>query len=346
MLRLAQIGIGYWGKNLLRNFMTAHDTQVVAICDRDPAVLQKNAVQFPLLKFSERAQEIFDDSQIDTVAIATPPESHFELARAALQAGKHVFVEKPLGRSSAECTELMALAEKQERVLMVGHTFLYNAAVNKVREYVQSGELGEIYYLYSQRLNLGRVRQDVDAMWNLAPHDLSILLHWLQQKPLRVSARGSAYLQKGIADVVFIQLEFAGGVTANIHVSWLDPNKVRRMTIVGSKKMVVYDDVELDHKVRVFDKGITRQDLSASLGEFDSFGKFQLIQRAGDVLVPKVDFIEPLKVQCQHFIDCIVNQQKPLSDGANGLEVVQILEAAQRSMESGGGMVEVERESG
>ncbi len=341
MIRLAQIGIGYWGKNLLRNFLATNDAQVTAVCDRDPAVLEKIVVQYPLLQFSEHAQEIFGDDRIDAVAIATPSESHFELSKAALAAGKHVFVEKPMANSSASCKELVALAEKQKRVLMVGHTFLYNAAVLKVREFVQSGELGEIYYLYSQRLNLGRVRQDVDAMWNFAPHDLSIILYWLGKMPQRVSARGSAYLQKNIADVVFLQLEFEGGVTANIHVSWLDPNKVRRMTVVGSAKMVVYDDVPTDYKVRVYDRGITRQNLSASLGEFDSFGNFQLIQRAGDMLMPKVDFVEPLKVQCQHFIDCIVNEQKPLSDGENGLQVVRILEAAQRSMEAGGGMMEV-----
>jgi len=341
MIRLAQIGIGYWGKNLLRNFLVMNDAQVASVCDRDPSVLEKIAVQYPLLQFSEHAQEIFGDQRIDAVAIATPSESHFELAKAALEAGKHVFVEKPMANSSAACKELIALAEKHKRVLMIGHTFLYNAAVLKVREFVQSGELGEIYYLYSQRLNLGRVRQDVDAMWNFAPHDLSIILYWLDKMPQRVSARGSAYLQKNIADVVFLQLEFDGGVTANIHVSWLDPNKVRRMTVVGSAKMVVYDDVATDYKVRVYDRGITRQNLSANLGEFDSFGNFQLIQRAGDMLMPKVDFVEPLKVQCQHFIDCIVKEQKPVSDGENGFQVVRILEAAQRSMEAGGGMVEV-----
>lgn len=341
MLRLAQIGIGYWGKNLLRNFLAMNDAQVTAVCDRDHAVLEKIVVQYPLLQFSEHAQEICDDPNIDAVAVVTPAESHYELAKAALSAGKHVFVEKPMANSSAECKELIGLAEKQKRVLMVGHTFLYNAAVTKVREYVQSGVLGEIYYLYSQRLNLGRVRQDVDAMWNFAPHDLSIILYWLDKIPLRVAARGSAYLQNNIADVVFLQLEFEGGVTANIHVSWLDPNKVRRMTVVGSAKMVVYDDVATDYKVRVYDRGITRQNLSASLGEFDSFGNFQLIQRAGDMLMPKVEFVEPLKVQCQHFVDCIVKNQKPLSDGENGLQVVRILEAAQRSMEAGGVMVEV-----
>jgi predicted dehydrogenase len=341
MIRLAQIGIGYWGKNLLRNFMAMNGAQVVAVCDRDPSVLEKIAVQYPLLQFSEKAPDVCSDANIDAVAVVTPVESHFELAKAALDAGKHVFVEKPMARTSAECRELIDLAAKHERVLMVGHTFLYNAAVLKVREFIQSGELGEIYYLYSQRLNLGRVRKDVDAMWNFAPHDLSIMLHWLQRQPLRVAARGSAYLQKDVADVVFLQLDFDGGVTANIHVSWLDPNKVRRMTVVGSKKMVVYDDVTSDHKVQVFDKGIARENISANFGEFDSFGKFQLIQRAGDVLMPKVDFVEPLKVQCQHFVDCIVKNQKPLSDGENGLQVVRILEAAQRSMEARGGMVEV-----
>lgn len=343
MIGLAQIGAGYWGKNLLRNFMQARGAQVLAVCDRDATVRQAVSAQYPQLEVCGQAQQVLDNAAVDAVAIATLPESHFELARNALQAGKHVFVEKPLARSSTECQELIALAEEQKRVLMVGHTFLYNAAVNKVRDYVQSGELGEIYYVYSQRLNLGRVRQDVDAMWNFAPHDLSIIAYWLQQAPLRIAARGYAYLQKGIADVVFLQLEFPDGVSAHVHVSWLDPGKVRRMTVVGSEKMVIYDDVALDHKVQVLDKGITRENLSVSLGDFDSFGKFQLIQRAGDVLMPKVDFIEPLKVQCQHFVDCIVNQQRPLSDGENGLLVVRMLEAAQRSMEAGGLAVEVEK---
>jgi len=341
MIHLAQIGVGYWGKNLLRNFIVAREAQMVAVCDRLASELGKIAALYPHFKLYERPDAILADPHIDAIAIATLPESHFELARMALSVGKHVFVEKPLARTSAECRELIALAARQKRLLMVGHTFLYNAAVHKVREYVQSGELGEIYYLYSQRLNLGRVRQDVDAMWNFAPHDLSIILYWLQQMPLRVAARGSAYLQKNISDVVFVQLEFYGGMTANVHVSWLDPNKVRRMTIVGSEKMVVYDDVASDHKVKVYDKGIPRQNLSASLGEFDSFDKFQLIQRAGDVLLPKVDFVEPLKVQCQHFVDCILSNKRPLSDGENGLQVVRILEAAQKSMQNGGMAVAV-----
>jgi predicted dehydrogenase len=341
MLRLAQIGVGYWGKNLLRNFIVTRGAKVVAVCDRVASELNKVAVQYPQIKLYERADAILNDPDIDAVAIATLPESHFELAHAALSAGKHVFVEKPMARSSAECRTLIDLADKHKRALMAGHTFLYNAAVTKIRDYVRSGTMGEIYYLYSQRLNLGRVRPDVDAMWNFAPHDLSIIVYWLQQMPMRVSARGSAYLQKGIADVVFLQLEFPGGITANVHVSWLDPNKVRRMTIVGSEKMVVYDDVASDHKVKIYDKGITRQNLSTNLGDFDSFDKFQLIQRAGDVLLPKVDFVEPLKIQCQHFVDCIVNNQRPLSDGENGLQVVSILEAAQQSMHSGGVSVEV-----
>lgn len=339
MLHLAQIGVGYWGKNLLRNFLEMRAAEVLAICDIDTSAREWAARRHPQLQIYGQAEEIFADERLEAVAIATSPESHFALARAALLAGKHVFVEKPMARSVAECSELIVLAEQQRRVLMVGHTFLYNAAVNRVREYIQSGELGEIYYVYSQRLNLGRVRQDVDAMWNFAPHDLSIIVHCLQQMPARVAARGSAYLQKGIADVAFMQLEFASGVTAHVHVSWLDPGKVRRMTVVGSEKMVVYDDVAPDHKVQVFDRGITRQNLSASLGDFDSFGKFQLIQRAGDVLLPKVDFVEPLKAQGQHFVDCVLHQRRPVSDGENGRQIVRILEAASASMRQGGGMI-------
>jgi predicted dehydrogenase len=208
--------------------------------------------------------------------------------------------------------------------------------VQKVKSYIDSGELGEIYYIYMQRLNLGRVRQDINVVWNLAPHDISIILHWLGREPVAVSARGYVYLQEDLEDVAYISLDFADGVSAHIHVSWLDPNKVRRATVVGSEKMVVYDDVNTDAMVQVFDKGITKKNISADMGSYDSFGKFQMIHRAGDLEIPKIDFAEPLAVECGHFIDCIMEGKTPLSDGRNGLVGVRILEKVQESLAQSG----------
>ena len=242
-------------------------------------------------------------------------------------------VEKPLAQTSAQCRELIALAEARRLTLMTGHVFLFNAAVRKVKEYIQSGELGEIYYLYTQRLNMGRLQSDVNALWNFAPHDFSILCYWLDAMPEQVIARGYSYIQPGIEDVVFVTLNFPGGVGANVHISWLDPRKVRCMTVVGSRKMVVYDDMSADAKISVYDKGVTRQPQApVSLGRYESFGEFQLLLRAGDVLIPKINFVEPLQMECRHFAECIQTQARPLTDGYNGLQVVEILEAAERAM--------------
>ena len=224
---------------------------------------------------------------------------------------------------------------------MVGHTFEYNAAVQYVEECIDKRELGEIYYIYSQRLNLGVVRRDVNALWNLAPHDISIALRWLKQMPVAVDARGYTYLQEGVEDVVYLNLEFPDGVAVHIHVSWLDPGKVRRTTVVGSEKMVVYDDASTEAKIQVFDKGIDRRGIEGSLGDFDSFGKFQLIQRAGDVLIPRIDFSEPLRSECRHFAECLNEGRRPVTDGHNGLRVVKILEAASRSLAIGGASVAI-----
>jgi len=219
---------------------------------------------------------------------------------------------------------------------MVGHVFVYNAAVNKVKEYIDAGEIGDVYYVYSQRLNLGQVRHDVNAMWNFAPHDLSIMCHWFGTEPTNLTARGHSYIQPGIEDVVFLNMEYPEGILASVHISWLDPLKVRRMTIVGSEKMVVYDDVSADAKVTVYDRGVTKQLIDkteASLGSYRTYGEFQLLLRAGDVLIPKLDFVEPLKIECQHFVDCTRTGETPVSDGRQGLWVVRALEAAQRSLQ-------------
>ena len=333
MINVAVVGLGHWGPNLARNIAALPDAHLHTLCDVRPERLEHVGRQYPSAKRQREFDAVLGDPDVDAVVIATPVCTHFELASATLRAGKHVLVEKPLARTSAQCRELIALSEEHGRILMVGHVFLYNAAVRKVKEYIQSGELGQVYYIYSQRLNLGIIRQDVNALWNFGPHDLSILCYWLDAAPERVLAQGYSYIQAGIEDVVFMTLDFPGGVGASVHISWLDPNKVRRMTVVGSEKMVVYDDVSANARIVVYDKGVTKKPNDGpSLGRYESFGEFQLLLRAGDVLIPKLNFVEPLKVECQHFVECVCTGQRPLTDGYHGLRVVEALEAAQRAM--------------
>jgi len=332
-VNIAVVGLGYWGPNLARNFAALPETNLHTLCDLQPDRLERFRTQYPLARAETDFQKVLADPEVEGVVLATPAASHFELAAAALRAGKHVMVEKPLAQNAEACRQLIALSEANGLTLMTGHVFLYNAAVRKVKAYIQSGELGEIYYIYAQRLNLGRLRTDVNALWNFAPHDFSILCYWLDAAPERIAAHGYAYIQPGIEDVVFVTLDFPGGVGAHVHISWLDPHKVRRMTVVGSRKMVVYDDVSADAKVRVYDKGVTRQSPGdASLGRYERFGEYQLLLRAGDVLIPKIDFVEPLREECRHFAHCIRTGQRPLTDGYNGLQVVEMLEAAERAM--------------
>lgn len=333
-VRLAQVGLGYWGPNLARNLATVEGGELAILCDADTSRLERMARQLPGPRLLTDFADVLADDSIDGVVLATPVESHFRLTRAALMAGKHVLVEKPLATNSTDCEELIALAEARDLRLMVGHVFVYNPAVRRVKELIDGGELGEVQYIYSQRLNLGQVRQDVNAMWNFAPHDISILCDWLDAEPTDVTARGFSYVQPGIEDVVFMTMAFPGGVGANVHISWLDPLKVRRMTVVGSEQMVVYDDVSADAKITIYDRGVTKRplDAAAGLGSYRTFGEFQLLLRAGDVLIPKLEFTEPLKLECQHFVDCIRTGATPRSDGRQGLRVVRTLEAAQRAM--------------
>lgn len=330
------IGVGYWGPNLVRVFSGFASIGKIEICDLNNNNLNKIRKMFPDIKVYNDYYFILNNPEIDAVVIATPAATHFEIGKKALMHGKHVFIEKPLALSVKECEELVAIAENKKRILMVGHTFLYNSAVRFLKEYIDTGEMGSLYYIYSQRLNLGRVRNDINAMWNFAPHDISIILYLIGQSPVAVDARGFSYLQEGIEDVVFITLYFPEKRCAHIHVSWLDPNKVRRMTIVGQNKMAVYDDVLIDEKIKIFDKGISRKNISESLGGAVDFGEFQLIQRAGDVFIPKLEFQEPLKAEASHFIECIEKKTVPLTDGLHGLEVVKILECAQRSLKNNG----------
>jgi predicted dehydrogenase len=337
-VRLSMVGLGYWGPNLARNLAAANGAELAVLCDADADRLTRFRKSYPDARFVTSYEDVVADEAIDAVALATPVHTHFEMAAAALRAGKHVFVEKPLAASVDECEQLVQIAAAADLRLMVGHVFLFNTAVQRVKAYIDSGELGEIYYVYSQRLNLGVVRSDVNALWNFAPHDFSILDHWLGAEPVEITARGFSYLQPAIEDVVFMSMTYPGGIGANVHISWLDPHKVRRMTVVGSEKMVVYDDVSQDAKLMLFDKGVTKKrldDAYESLGPFKDFAEFQLLLRAGDVLIPKVDSVEPLAAECQHFVDCVVSGTDPLTNGASGLRTVRALERAQQSLEDG-----------
>ena len=338
-IRLAMVGLGYWGPNLARNFAATKGAELAVLCDSDPQRLARLSKTYRDARLVESYDAVLADSAVDAVVLATPVITHFEMAAAALNAGKHVFVEKPLAASAAECERLIEIAVARDLRLMVGHVFLFSSAVQRVKQYIDSGELGEIYYVYSQRLNLGVVRSDVNAMWNFAPHDISILCHWLNGEPEEITARGFSYLQPSIEDVVFMSMAFQGGIGANVHISWLDPHKVRRMTVVGSEKMVVYDDVSNEAKLMLFDRGVTKKrqdDAYASLGPFRDYGEFQLLLRAGDVLIPKLDSREPLAAECQHFVECIETGAQPLTDGPAGLRVVRALEKAQLSLSRAG----------
>ena len=324
------IGCGYWGPNLLRNFRRNPDARVVAVADRDSSRRAFVEREYPGVGTTDDHRWLLDDPEIDAVVVATPASTHADLAREALEKGKHVLVEKPLAMRAGDAEALVELAEARDLILMAGHTFLYNAAVERLKREVDAGTLGEVYYLYSQRLNLGIVRSDVNAMWNLAPHDVSIVLHLFGEEPQRVTAQGACYLQPGIEDVVFMDLAFPSGRHAHIHVSWLDPGKVRRMTVVGSKKMCVYDDIA-EAKLALYDRGIDRQFEQPS-----DYGLHQLVKRAGDIVLPKIDFQEPLAKETAAFLTAIQTGEAPLSDGRSGLAVVRVLEACQRSLEAGG----------
>jgi predicted dehydrogenase len=291
---------------------------------------------YPGVQTATDASAVFADAAIEAVVISTPVRTHYALAHAALEHGKHLLVEKPIALSSAECTELIGLAQSHGRTLMAGHTFEYNPAVLKIKELVEKDEVGQVYYIYSNRVNLGRVQRDVNVLWSIAPHDISILLYLLGAMPLQVSARGATYLSEGIEDVVFVTLVFPNNILAHVHASWLDPSKVRRMTVVGSRKMIIYDDVDSEAKIKIYDKGVYRK------GD-PVYGEFQFRLHSGDIYIPKIDMSEPLQVECSHFLECIRSGQRPRSDGESGRRVVRVLEAAQESLATGGQPVTIER---
>jgi predicted dehydrogenase len=333
--RVAVIGCGYWGPNFVRNFSQIADSEVAACCDLREERLRHMRQLYPFVRTTTRLTDILEDPTINAVVVATPVTAHYRIAAACLRAGKHVLVEKPLCSSARDTVRLIDLAEERGLVLMGGHTFLFNAAVVKVREYIESDELGEIFYINTTRVNLGLFQEDINVIWDLAPHDISILNFVLNARPVAVAAYGKPYIQETIEDVAFLTLEYPRGIIAHLHVSWLDPNKIRRTTIVGAKKMLVYDDVATLEKIRVYDKGVTVQP------HYDTFGEFQLAYRFGDIYIPKVDDAEPLKVECLSFLEAIRKGAAVRSTGQEGLAVVEVLEAAQRSLRKGGRLVPV-----
>ncbi len=327
---LAQVGIGYWGKNLLRNFGAIPEVDLVMACDQREDVLSGVADRFPGIQTTSIYEDILNSSEVDCVVIATETPQHAPLAQAALEAGKHVFVEKPMAQTVAEAETLVRISEEKNLRLMVGHLLLYHPAFRYVEDLVASGELGEVYYLYSQRVNLGIIRQKENAFESLAPHDLSVALQLIDGKPTGVSATGQAYLQDGIEDVVFATVHFEGGRMAHLHTSWLDPHKVRKVTVVGSRKMAVVDDVAGSEKVRIYDKGV-----DVSKAGYTDYAEAMTL-RTGDIHIPKIDMTEPLGLECRHFIDCVRSGEDPRSDGRNGLAVVRMMQAAKESLNNGG----------
>jgi predicted dehydrogenase len=328
-LRVGVIGAGYWGPNLVRNFFEAPGSETVAVCDLSAERLEAIRKRYPSVRTTRDYRELVDDPSIEAVCVATPVSTHHKLAGEALAAGKHVLVEKPLTRTVAEAEALVSRAAAAKRVLAVGHTFVYNPAVTKVREILESREIGDVYYVDSQRVNLGLHQFDINVLWDLGPHDISIVLYWLGEEPEWVSCTGACYIQPSIEDVVFLEMGFPSGAIAHAHLSWLAPGKRRVMTVVGSKRMVVYDDVEVAEKVKVFDHGVERMDAD----------ELRRSYRAGDIHVPRIAPTEALQIEVRDFIDAIRLSRAPVSDGVAGLRVVRVLEAAMRSLRDQGARV-------
>lgn len=336
MLTIAVVGCGYWGPNLIRNFNALADCEVKIACDLDDARRARVQALYPQIQTTADYDAVVNDPSIDAVVIATPVRFHFEMAKKSLLAGKHTMIEKPMTASYAEAKELQALAEEKKLTLMVGHTFIYSSPVRKIKEIIESGELGEIFCINSRRLNLGLFQQDINVVWDLAPHDISIVLYVMKNQLQAVNCQGKAHVNPDIEDVATLTLDFAGNGFATIQSSWLDPNKVRELTFVGSKKMLVYNDLEPIEKIKIYDKRVETPPM------YETFAEFQYAYHYGDMYSPYLQMAEPLKVECQHFLDCINSGEKPLSSGVEGMQVVQILEAAGRSLRQGGSRIEIE----
>ncbi|HWH44543.1 MAG TPA: Gfo/Idh/MocA family oxidoreductase [Thermoleophilaceae bacterium] len=343
-VRIGLAGVGYWGSKLARNIADGTGSRLAGICDPEPGRLSAVVDRYPGARGFTDLAEMLASDEIDAVVLATPASRHHEHATAALEAAKHVLVEKPLALNAADCRSIQLLAAERDLVAMVGHTFIYSEPVRMLRRLVVEGELGDLLYIYGQRLNLGVIRDDLNALWNFGPHDVSILLYLMGEAPVRVSARQYCLLDRHLEDVAFVNLEFANGAVGHIHLSWLDPRKVREYTVVGDGKMAVYDDTDVEAPIRIYDKGVTKK--GAFGADFDpatpeGFGEFKLEVRAGDILIPRVQGREPLRVEIEHFAECVANGAQPITDAAHGLEVVAILEAAERSAAAGGAVVDL-----
>jgi predicted dehydrogenase len=327
------VGCGYWGPNLVRNFKALPNCNLRSMCDVSEARLKHLRSLYPDVGITTNFEHLLNGAQVDAVAIATPVRHHYSLAKASLLADKHVLIEKPMAYSSAECEELIEIAERKGLVLMVGHTFLYSAAVRKIVEIIEASDLGEIRYINSRRLNLGLFQQDINVAWDLAPHDISIILHILGEFPLTVNCQGNAHVTSGVEDVTNISLSFRRRRFATVQSSWIEPRKIREMTIVGTRRMIVYDDVETNEKIRIYDMRVERPP------HHDTFADFHYSYHYGDSYIPYIKQEEPLRVECQHFLDCIKKGTTPLTGGREGLELVRVLEAASASLKDHGAPV-------
>jgi len=323
-VRVGVVGLGYWGPNLARNFAALPGCELAWLCDASEAARERVAPTFPGARLTAELDNLLADPALDAVALATPVPAHAELAERVLRAGKHCFVEKPLAQSVADAERVVAAGEEAGRVLMVGHLLVFHPAVTRLKEIARSGELGDIHYIYSNRLNLGKLRADENALWSLGAHDVSVVLHLAEEEPSEVEARGESYMRPGIEDVVFCFLRFPSGLAAHLHLSWLDPHKERRFTIVGSRRMAAFDDMELERKVTIYDKGFDED--ASSYGEY--------ITRSGDIWSPRIPNREPLRLECEHFVRCVAEGRTPLTDGHAGLRVVRVLEALQERLDA------------
>jgi predicted dehydrogenase len=336
-IEVGVVGCGYWGPNLVRNLRQAQDCELKVLCDINEARLSHLGRLYPEVSTTQRFEDLLGDPELDALVIATPVRFHYEMAKAALSVGKHVFIEKPIARTEAEAQELVNLAESQDLVLMVGHTFLFSPAVRRMKEIIDAGDIGQVQYISARRLNLGLFQKDINVAWDLAPHDISILLYLLDQSPLSVSCQGSSHVSRDIEDVTMMHLNFRKNLCAFIHNSWLDPKKVRQMTVVGSQRMIVYDDTEPLEKLKIYDARVEVPP------HYDTFAEFTYSYHYGDAYVPYIKQDEPLKLECQHFLDCIRNGAEPLTSGRLGLDVVKILEAADESLRQQGASVSLDQ---
>ncbi|MGO9488185.1 MAG: Gfo/Idh/MocA family protein [Solirubrobacteraceae bacterium] len=322
-VRVGVAGLGYWGPNIARNLATIPGCELSWLCDASEQARERIAPSFPGVQVTGELEDLLGDPALDGVVLATPVPTHAELAVAVAKAGKHCFVEKPLATSAADAERAVAAAEQAGRILMVGHLLEYHPAVDSLKQLIDSDELGSLYYIYGNRLNLGKLRADENALWSLGAHDVSVALHLIGEEPVECLAQGASYVRKPVQDVVFCYLRFPSGIVAHLHLSWLDPHKERRITVVGSKRMATFDDMLIEGKLTVYDKGFDE--------DTDSWGEY--IARSGDTFSPRIPNREPLRLECEHFIECIRTGATPRSDGQSGLRVVRVLEALQRSLD-------------